>query len=134
MIELTPFTEPEIVLAAIKSISDPIHLGLHSLLPKTRKQFFESQGYPIDKALHSMMTRYELRMYLAAAHIAAVEEKELPLAGDYRIEGLANCGLVINAPGFILRVLKCPNNKLPRPHSQERFEFYQGNLFAFETK
>ena len=128
---LTPFTDPDEVLAAIQPITKRVHSGLHRLLPQTRR-WFESKGVPVDKALHAMMTRFELKNELRTEQIFAVEEEELD-PSSFTIEGVANCGLVIRGPNCVLRLLKWRNQELPRSASKERFEFYQGNLFAFET-
>lgn len=131
MSPLTPFTEPDDVLAAIKPLTDCVHLGLYKLLPTTRR-YFESQGKPIDKSLHAMLTRYELKLYLLSKKISAADEEEQN-GTQYSVRGLANCGLVINCGNCVFRVLKWHNCELPPSSSDERFQFYQGNLYTFDS-
>jgi hypothetical protein len=128
---LTPFTDPDEVLATIRGITDRIHLGLHRLLPSTRK-YFESRELPIDKSLHAMMTRFHLKHELLDQQIAATNEEDQE-DGAFSVKGVANCGLVISGPSCILRILKWHDGELPPSGSHERFQFYQDNLFAFET-
>jgi hypothetical protein len=128
---LTPFTEPDDVLGSIRQMTDRIHLGLHRLLPETRK-YFESHNLPVDKALHAMLTRFELKHHLLAHQIAATNEEDTEDLA-FSVRGVANCGLVISGPGCVLRILKSHNAELPLSASRERSEFYQGNLFAFEA-
>ena len=75
MTNLTPFTSPEEVLAAIKPVTDRVHLGLHHLLPSTRT-YFESKRFPVHKSLHAHLTRFELKQHLLAQQISASDEEE----------------------------------------------------------
>jgi len=129
MTQLTPFSDPDEVLLSIKSLVDRIHLGLHQLLPLTR-EWFDKQGLPVDKACHAMMTRFRLKHRLLAQQIEAEDEEELD---DFSVEGASNCGLVIRGASCTLRLLKWRNGELPPSASKQRRDFYQFNLFAFET-
>lgn len=131
MSQLTPFSEPDEVVAAIKHLTDQVHLGLYRLLPQTR-EYFDSQKKPVDKALHAMMTRYQLRDYLISKRISAEDEDE-PDSISYSVKGVANCGLVVRCVNCVFRILKWHNCELPASTSNERFQFYQGNLYSFES-
>lgn len=130
MSQLTPFTDPEEVLQRIKPVSDAIHLGLRRLLPITRN-WFEMQKVPVDKACHAMMTRVLLKKELMEKQLMVSDEvDESP---EFRVQGLPNCGLIITSPDYNLRVLKSRDGELPPAQSAQRHDFYQGNLFTFET-
>lgn len=123
---LTPFSDPDVVLSAIRPVSDRIHLGLHSLLPVTRS-YFEGLRLPLDKALHAMLTRHRLKHRLLDQQIRAEDEENT----DFSVKGISNCGLIVTTGNIVLRVLKWHNCELPAAGSNERYEFYQHNLFAF---
>jgi hypothetical protein len=132
---LTPFTDADEVLSAIKGLTDRIHLGLYRLLPITKRSFFESLGLPVDRSLHAMMTRFRLKHQLLDEQIDATDEEQDGLAdGDhFSVKGVANCGLVVSTQSCVLRVLKSRNGELPPSASRERADFYQFNLFSFES-
>jgi hypothetical protein len=128
---LTPFTDPTEVLSSIKGLTDRIHVGLYRLLPITRG-YFESLALPVEKTLHAMLTRHRLRHQLSDQQIDARNEE----TSDERIfdvRGVPNCGLVISGSNYVLRILKWRNGELPPASTKGRYDFYQGNLFAFET-
>ena len=128
--QLTPFSDPEEVLRRIKPVTDSIHLGLRHLLPITR-QWFETQNVTIDKACHAMMTRVLLKRELMEKQLMVSDEvDEQP---EFRVQGLANCGLIITGTDYNLRVLKSRDGELPPAQSMQRHDFYQGNLFTFEV-
>jgi hypothetical protein len=126
VLALTPFSDPEEVLLAIRPVSDRIHLGLHSLLPVTRS-YFDGLGLPLDKALHAMLTRHRLKHLLLEQQIRA-EDEVTEENMDFSVKGISNCGLIVSAGNCVLRVLKCNNCELPPAGSNERYEFYQRNL------
>jgi hypothetical protein len=130
MILLTPFSDPDAVLAAIKPLTDQVHVGLHRLLPTTRA-YFDSQNKPVDKTLHAMLTRYQLRHYLLSKCISAENEEDLGNA-PFSVRGLSNCGLVVSCVNCVFRILKWHNCELPASTSAGRFQFYQENLYSFE--
>lgn len=129
---LTPFSNPDEVLQTIKHVTERIHLGLHKLLPETRRAYFEKRGFPVDKALHAMLTRFELKHHLILQQILAENEEEVD-GGHYSIRAVSNCGLIVHASNCVLRILKWHDRELPSATSNERCAFYQHNLFAFET-
>lgn len=130
MRKFTPFSDPDDVLAAVKPVTDVIHSGLADFLPLTR-QYFDSKARPVDKALHAMMTRFELRWLLTRQQIPAENEEEVD--GRYLVHNLANCGLVVHVANCTLRVLKSKDFELPPSNSHQRADFYQQNLFFEAT-
>lgn len=116
-------------MGAIRPVTDLIHAGLHSILPETRS-YFEVRNRPVNKALHAMLTRFELLHRLKDAKLQVDEEPDQP---GYEIDEQANCGLIVNTPDCVLRVLKSTNGQLPPSASKERAGFYQHNLFAFDA-
>jgi hypothetical protein len=92
---------------------------------------------PRDRAVHAMMTRYLVKVFLTANKIAAEEEyastQDERQNGSLDLEWVPNCGVFVRLPEADIRILKASLSGVPKSTSTTRSRYYSSNqmLFAF---